>query len=80
MAYTFGALTDFLRWPVLAPGILGPHELFHLAVLAGLSFHWMFIRSFAARAILLSDSGELPRFSLPVHRATSFQCPLDTRI
>jgi len=53
---------------------------FHLAVLAGLSFHWMFIRSFAARAILLSDSGELPGFSLPVHRATSFQCPLDTRI
>jgi channel protein (hemolysin III family) len=80
MAYTFGALTDFLRWPTLAPGILGPHELFHLAVLAGLSFHWMFIRSFAARAILLSDSGELPGFSLPVHRATSFHCPLDTRI
>lgn len=54
LAYTFGALTDFLRWPVLVPGIVGSHELFHLAVLAGLSFHWKFICSFASRVIPLS--------------------------
>lgn len=43
LAYTGGALVDFLDWPVLVAGAVGPHELFHLAVLAGISFHWAFI-------------------------------------
>jgi channel protein (hemolysin III family) len=49
LAYTLGALADFLQWPTLVPGVVGPHELFHVAVLAGISFHWMFIRRFASR-------------------------------
>jgi channel protein (hemolysin III family) len=65
LAYTFGALTDFLRWPVLVPGIVGPHELFHLAVLAGLSFHWKFICSFASRVIPIATRGERVGYSLP---------------
>jgi len=48
LAYTLGALADFLRWPVLVPQVLGPHEVFHLAVLAGIAFHWGFIHSIAA--------------------------------
>jgi channel protein (hemolysin III family) len=48
LAYTVGALVDFLGWPVVVAGIIGPHELFHLAVLAGISFHWTFIHSIAA--------------------------------
>jgi channel protein (hemolysin III family) len=47
LAYTGGALVDFLDWPVLVAGVVGPHELFHLAVLAGISFHWAFIRGIA---------------------------------
>jgi channel protein (hemolysin III family) len=47
-AYTLGALADFLRWPVLVPGVIGPHEVFHFAVLAGISFHWAFIRGIAS--------------------------------
>jgi channel protein (hemolysin III family) len=47
LAYTIGALADFLGWPVLVPGVVGPHEIFHLAVLAGISFHWAFIRGIA---------------------------------
>jgi channel protein (hemolysin III family) len=43
LAYTGGAVIEFLRWPALLAGIVGPHELFHLAVLAGLSCHWAFI-------------------------------------
>ena len=43
LAYTGGALVDFLDRPVLLAGAVGPHELFHLAVLAGISFHWAFI-------------------------------------
>lgn len=42
-AYTGGAVLDFLRWPWLLGGIVGPHELFHLFVLAGVSFHWRFL-------------------------------------
>jgi channel protein (hemolysin III family) len=66
LAYTAGALADFLHWPVLAPGVVGPHELFHLAVLAGLAFHWMFIRSFASRRIAQPGGRERPGRLLPV--------------
>jgi channel protein (hemolysin III family) len=69
LAYTLGALTDFLRWPVLVPGLVGSHELFHLAVLAGLSFHWMFICSFASRELPKSSRGEHPGYSAPVPTA-----------
>lgn len=43
LAYTLGAVLDHFYWPVLLPGVVGPHELFHLAVLAGIAFHWAFI-------------------------------------
>lgn len=48
LAYTAGALVEFLRWPVLLAGILGPHEIFHLAVLAGIACHWAFIDGIAS--------------------------------
>ncbi len=48
VCYTAGALVEFLRWPVLLPGIVGSHEIFHLAVLAGISCHWAFIFGIAS--------------------------------
>lgn len=42
VAYTLGAIADFTRWPVLIPGIVGPHELMHLAVLVGIFGFWRF--------------------------------------
>ncbi|MEA3193805.1 MAG: P-type Ca2+ transporter type [Betaproteobacteria bacterium] len=48
LAYTAGALAEFASWPVLLAGVVGPHEIFHLAVVAGISFHWAFIRGIAA--------------------------------
>ncbi len=48
LAYTAGAVLEFLRWPVLIPGVVGPHELFHVAVLLGISWHWEFVRRFAS--------------------------------
>jgi len=50
LAYTAGAVCEFLRWPVLLAGIVGPHEIFHLAVLAGISCHWAFILGIASGA------------------------------
>jgi channel protein (hemolysin III family) len=57
LAYTIGAVAEFLGWPVLVAGIVGPHEVFHLAVLAGLSFHWAFVRGIAAGAPYFTGGG-----------------------
>lgn len=45
IAYTLGATLEFLRVPVLIPGVLGPHELFHIAVLAGIAWHWKLVKT-----------------------------------
>lgn len=47
IAYTAGAMFDFLKRPILIPGVLGPHELFHVAVLVGMGLHWQFIDQIA---------------------------------
>ena len=67
IAYTLGAVTEFLRQPVLLEGIIGPHELFHLAVLAGLGFHFRFTFAFAGRQLELA--------SLPVMNADAIIGP-----
>ncbi len=43
IAYTLGATLEFLRQPVMIFGVVGPHELFHVLVLMGISFHWQFV-------------------------------------
>jgi channel protein (hemolysin III family) len=47
LAYSIGALLDHLKWPELVPGAVRSHEIFHIAVLIGLGFHWSFIYSIA---------------------------------
>ncbi|MFK7843725.1 MAG: hemolysin III family protein [Rhodothermales bacterium] len=47
LTYTAGAILEFFRQPVLIEGVIGPHELFHIAVLIGLGFHWYFIYTIA---------------------------------
>ena len=46
-AYTMGALLEFFRVPNIMPGIIGPHEIFHIFVIAGIAFHWKFVHQFA---------------------------------
>src|SRR5579884_1523220 len=43
LAYSAGAVLEFLRTPTLWAGVVGPHELFHLFVLLGAAFHWWFV-------------------------------------
>ena len=43
LAYTTGAILLAINAPTLIPGVFGPHELWHIAVIAGLTFHWMFL-------------------------------------
>jgi hemolysin III len=47
VAFSIGAALDYLGWPVLVPGLVHAHELFHLVVLAGMLLHWWFIWRFA---------------------------------
>lgn len=47
LSYTVGAIVLGLNWPILIPGVVGAHELWHLAVLVGLGFHWKFVFQFA---------------------------------
>lgn len=44
LAYTAGALIEFFWQPQLIPGVIGPHECFHIAVLIGITCHFVFIQ------------------------------------
>ena len=50
-AYTIGASLEFLRVPILIPEVIGPHELFHVLVLVGISMHWCFIHRVARHPV-----------------------------
>ena len=43
LAYTTGAILEFLQQPIIVHGVIGPHELFHFMVILGTTFHWVFI-------------------------------------
>ncbi len=42
--FTVGAVLEALNRPVLIPNWIGPHEIFHFAVIVGVAIHWHFIR------------------------------------
>lgn len=45
--YTLGAIINAMGWPIFIYKVWGPHETFHLFVLAGLGTHWAFVWSLA---------------------------------
>jgi len=47
LAYTLGAIVLGLKWPILIPRVIGAHEVWHVAVIAGLGLHWKFVFQFA---------------------------------
>ncbi len=65
-AYTLGALIDFFRLIDPLPGVIGPHELFHVFVLAGIGCHWYLVYriSDAHRRGRLYPHPRPPTFSL----------------
>jgi len=58
LAFTAGASVLLFQRPFAVGGVIGPHEIWHLAVLAGLTFHWRFIGQF--------HDGSLPEAVEPV--------------
>jgi len=43
LLYTFGGVCDAAKWPILLPGIIGYHEVLHLADMAATLIHVFFI-------------------------------------
>lgn len=41
--HTLGALMFALKWPVVWPGVIEGHEVFHVMVLLGVGMHYVFI-------------------------------------
>lgn len=41
--YSVGAMINLMHWPALWPGVIGPHGVFHLWVMAGTTIHFWFI-------------------------------------
>jgi channel protein (hemolysin III family) len=49
IAYSAGAVLEAIGHPVLIPDWIGPHEVFHFAVITGATLHWLFIRELLVR-------------------------------
>ena len=64
-AYSIGAVLEFFRFPILIHAVIGPHELFHVLVLSGISAHWVYIANIA---------------TAPVFRTIEKKSPLGTKL
>jgi channel protein (hemolysin III family) len=53
LTYTVGALVLVMHRPVVITGLIGPHEVWHSAVLIALGLHWAFVFQFATGQIPL---------------------------
>jgi hemolysin III len=43
LLYTIGAAVHVVGWPTVVPDVVGPHEVFHLFVMAGAACHFYFM-------------------------------------
>jgi hemolysin III len=54
--YSIGAVINLSKWPVLVPGVVAAHEVFHLFVLAGSAWHVSFMLRVVVPAVEPSPS------------------------
>ncbi len=47
VAYSVGAVVLGQDWLIIIPGVVGAHEVWHVAVIVGLGLHWKFVFQFA---------------------------------
>jgi channel protein (hemolysin III family) len=45
VVYSAGAILEATGHPVVVQGWVGPHEVFHTAVIIGVALHWSFVRT-----------------------------------
>jgi hypothetical protein len=53
-------MCDLVSWPVLFPGVIASHELFHLCVLVGTLIHFRFLLQVVApyEVVAVAENGE----------------------
>jgi channel protein (hemolysin III family) len=61
IAYSAGAVLEACGYPTLISRWVGPHEIFHFAVIVGVALHWVFIRR-----LLTMHAPALPQAVLPL--------------
>ena len=57
-AYSIGGVIDLMRSWTFIPGVIHMHELFHITVLMGAFWHWLFIWQFANGGPALRGRGK----------------------
>ncbi len=73
--YSVGAVFHMLHWPVLWPGVIGGHEIFHFLVVGGSASHYAFMLKVVApwdlkqEAPLLAPTSECERAVFPAPKA-----------
>jgi hemolysin III len=65
LAYSIGAVCEYLCWPVPIAGVIHSHEVFHLAALAGALCHWFFLWD------VVTGELPLPRLRPPILEAAT---------
>jgi len=65
VVYSVGAIFLGLEWPTIWPGVLGPHELWHVAVLTAMGMHWKFVFENSRQAMDKEDEPLVCRESEP---------------
>lgn len=68
LVYSLGATGLMLDQPVLIPGAVGPHEVWHVAVLIALGLQWRFIFQFASGKLSISKDMTIAA-ELPLHQS-----------
>lgn len=61
--YSIGAVLNVMHWPMLWPGVVGPHEVFHFWVLAGSLAHFWFLFSVVVPFVWASEAKAAPSAS-----------------
>ncbi|MFK7959762.1 MAG: hemolysin III family protein [Phycisphaerales bacterium] len=57
VAYSVGAVMMGIGWPTVWPGVIDSHEVWHVAVLLGMTLHWRFIVGLAERTVAAMTAG-----------------------
>ena len=66
IVYSAGAVLEANKLPTLVAGWIGPHEVFHLAVITGIALHWIFVRQVVTVFAPSPAPGRASRASLRV--------------
>ena len=68
--YTLGAIIELVQWPVLWPGVVGPHEFLHMSDAIGTFCHFVFIMRYVV-AYRPTPAMTFPLQSISAERAVA---------